>query len=141
MQSLNLLIFLGDSSTCIDLIVPSQPNLLVKSLVQPSLHPNCHHQIAFPKFNLMISCPPPYSKEVWHYREVNIDLIRKSISNFIWKKAFCNTTITKKVSVFNKTILNVLYNYIPRETLTCKDKDPPWFNSRIKSLLQDKNKL
>ena len=27
------------------------------------------------------------------------------------------------------------------ETLTCNDKNPPWFNSRIKSLLQDKNKL
>ena len=39
------------------------------------------------------------------------------------------------------TILNILSRYIPHETLTYYDKDPPWFNSRIKSLLQDKNKL
>ena len=26
-------------------------------------------------------------------------------------------------------------------TLTCNNKDLPWFNSRIKSLLQDKHKL
>ena len=38
-------------------------------------------------------------------------------------------------------MLNVLNNYIPHETLTCDDKDPAWFNSRIKSLLQDKYKL
>ena len=78
----------------------------------------------------MISYPPPYSREVWHYREANTDLIKRAISNFNWEK-----------SIFNETILNVLSNYIPHETLTCDDKDPPWFNSRIKSLLQDKNKL
>ena len=39
------------------------------------------------------------------------------------------------------TILNILSRYIPHETLTYYDKDPPWFNSRIKSLLQDKNKI
>ena len=114
---------------------------MVESSVHPSLHPNCHHQIAFAKFNLMISYPPPYSREVWHYREANIDLIRKAISNFNWEKTFYNTNVTKKVSNVNETIVNVLSNYIPHETLTCDDKDPPWFNSRIKSLLQDKNKI
>ena len=49
--------------------------------------------------------------------------------------------LRRKYLFFNKTILNVLSNYIPHETLTCDDKDPPWFNFRIKSLLQDKNKL
>ena len=89
----------------------------------------------------MISYPPPYSREVWRYREANIDLIRRAISNLNWEKAFFNTNFTKKVSIFSETILNVLSNCIPHETLTCDDKDPPWFNSRIKSLLQDKNKL
>ena len=40
-----------------------------------------------------------------------------------------------------KKFLNVLSNYIPHESLVCDDKDPLWFNSRITSLLQDKNKL
>ena len=128
-------------SSCIDLIFTSQPNLVVESGVHRSLHPNCHHQIVFAKFNLMISYPPPYSREVWHYREANTDLIKRAISNFNWVKAFFNTSVNKKVSIFNETILNVLNSYIPHETLTCDDKDPLWFNSRIKSLLQDKNKL
>ena len=115
--------------------------MVVESGVHPSLHPNCHHQIVFAKFNLMISYPPPYSREVWHYREANTDLIRRAISNFNREKAFCNTSVNKKVSIFNETILNILSNYIPNETLICDDRDPPWCNSRIKSLLQDKNKL
>ena len=55
---------LENSSSCIDLIFTSQPNLVVVSGVHLSLHHNCHHQIVFAKFNLMMSYPPPYSREV-----------------------------------------------------------------------------
>ena len=130
-----------NSSSCIHLLFTSQPNLIVQSSVHPSLHPNCYHQTVFAKINLMISYPPPYSREVWHYTEANTDLIRRAISNFNWEKTFYKTNVTKKVSIFNETILNVLSNYIPNEILTYDDEDPPWFNSRIKSLLQGKNKL
>ena len=41
-------------------------------------------------------------------------------------------SITSQFGLFNETILNVLNNYIPHETLVCDDKDHPWFNSRIK---------
>ena len=107
--------------------------MVVESGVHTSPLPNCHHQIVFAKFNLMISYPPPYSREVWHYREANTDLIRRAISNFNWEKAFYNTNVAKKVYIFNKTILNVLSNYIPHETLTCDVKDPPLF---IKNLIR-----
>ena len=43
------------------------------------------------------------------------------------------------VSIFNKTINNILSNYIPHETITCDDNDPPWFNKNIKQLIQEKN--
>ena len=42
----------ADFSSCIDLIFTSQPNLVMESGVHPSLHPNCHHQITYAKFNL-----------------------------------------------------------------------------------------
>ena len=43
------------------------------------------------------------------------------------------------VSLFNKTIKNILSNYIPHETISCDDKYPPWFNKNIKQLIQEKN--
>ena len=42
------------------------------------------------------------------------------------------------VSLFNKTIKNILSNYIPSERITCDDKDPPWFNKNIEQLIQGK---
>ena len=38
----------SNSSSCMNLIFISQPNL-----VHSSLHPNCHHQIVFAKINLL----------------------------------------------------------------------------------------
>ena len=43
-----------NSSTCIDLIFTDQLNLDVESGVYPSLHTNCHHQITYCKFNIVI---------------------------------------------------------------------------------------
>ena len=37
---------LHNSSSCIDLIFASQPNLIIESGVHLSLHPNCRHQLS-----------------------------------------------------------------------------------------------
>ena len=55
---------LESSSSCIDLIFTTQPNLVVESGLHPSLDPNCQHQIAFAKFNLQIYHPPAYPREI-----------------------------------------------------------------------------
>ena len=129
---------LENSSSCIDLIFTSQPNLSVESGTQPSLHPNCHHQIIYAKFNLEVLYPPPYTREVWHYKDSNVDLIRRSINEFDWDRAFANKHVDEKVLIFNKTVLNILSNFIPHEVIVCDDKDPPWFNGKIKSLINEK---
>ena len=36
-------------------------------------------------------------------------------------------------------MFSMLSNLIPHKTILCDDKDPSWFNSQIKSLLQAKN--
>ena len=130
-----------NSSLSIGLIFTSQPNIVIEWGVHPSLHLICHHQIIFAKFNLKIYYPPPYLRKVWHYKEVNADLIKQAIINFNWEKAFSNTNINEKVSLFNKTILNILKNYISHETIIYNDKYPPGFNSRINSLIDNKNKI
>ena len=131
---------LETSSSCIDLIFTSQPNLSVESGTQPSLNPNCHHQIIYAKFNLEVLYPPPYTREVWHYQDSNVDLTRRSIDEFDWDRAFANKHVDKKVLIFNKTVLKVLSNLIPPEVIVCDDKYPPWFNGNIKSLISEKLK-
>ena len=47
--------------------------------------------------------------------------------------------VNDTVHLFNRTIKNILRNFIPHETITCDDRDPPWINSSIRRLIQDKN--
>ena len=53
------------------------------------------------------------------------------MANPVMKERKSNTSINEKGDIFNRTILNVLSNFIPHETIVCNDKDPPWFNNRI----------
>ena len=64
---------IGERSSCIDLIFASQPNLVVESGVQSSLHQNCHHQIVFARFNLKVVFPPPFESEVWYFKKANVE--------------------------------------------------------------------
>ena len=87
---------LESSSSCIDLIFTTQPNLVVESGVHPSLHPNCHHQIVFAKFNLQIYYPPPYPREIWHYKQANTELIDGQLLILIGIKPFSILMLTRK---------------------------------------------
>ena len=125
---------LESSSSFIDLIFTSQPNLLTESGVHSSLYPNSYHQIIFAKFNLEILFPPPYFRDVWHYQDANTDLIRRPIDMFDWDRAFVNTNVIEKVFILSKTILNIFSNFIPYKTLGADDKNSPWFTKKKKKI-------
>ena len=57
---------------------------------------------------------------------------------FDWGKSLSNLDVDKQVSAFNKPIMNIFENFIPHETITCNDKDPPWMNKQIKALVAEK---
>ena len=54
----------------------------------------------------------------------NAGLIRRAITDFNWDRAFLSTSMSEKGSIFSNTILNILSNFIPHETIVCGDKDP-----------------
>ena len=100
-----------------------------------------HHQIIYAKFKPKVYYPPPSEREVWHYQNADFNAIKNVITDFSWEKAFENLSVDEKVSLFNKTIKNILSNYVPHETTTIDDRDPPWFNKNVvKPLIDEKNK-
>ena len=66
-------------------------------------------------------------------------MIFKAIQGFDWDKAFLDKNTEEKASILTKTILNIMSNFIPNEIVTIDDRDPPWINSKIKSLIKNKN--
>ena len=66
-------------------------------------------------------------------------MISKTIQGFDKDKAFSDNTAESKASFFIKAILNIISNFIPNEMVTTDDRDPPSINSKIKSLIKNKN--
>ena len=79
---------IGERSSCIDLIFVYQPDLVVESGVQSSLHHNCHHQIVFARFNLKVVFLPPYERELWHFKKQILTILEKQSMVFNGKNHF-----------------------------------------------------
>ena len=67
--------------------------------------------------------PPPYQRKVWHYQEADAILIRRIIYKFYWKRALSNLIVDEQVTLFNRTILNIMENFMTHETIVCDDRD------------------
>ena len=109
--------------------------------VHPPLYRNYHDQIILSKFSFTIFYVPPYKRLVWHYQQSNIYLIKQAIKLFDWEKSLSNLDVNKQFFVFNETIMNIFENFIPHGTVTPNDKDPPWMDKQIKTLIMQKNGL
>ena len=120
---------LENSSSCIDLIFTTQPNMVLESGVHHSLHQNYHHQIIFAKFNLKVYYPPPHERTIFHYSQANIDHIQQAIISLIGRTLSLILMLMPKCPFF-PTFLN---NYILHETKICEEGDPPWMTIKINS--------
>ena len=107
---------LENSSSSIDHVFTTQPNMVLERGVHQSLHQNCLHQVISSKFYLKVYYPPPYERIIFHYSQANVDHIQQAINLFGWENAFLNFDVDIQVSIFSNTVLNILNNYIPNET-------------------------
>ena len=84
--------------------------------------------------------PPPCECEIWHYNQVNVGHIRKAVDLFPWEKALRNLNICDMIFfLFNKTVKHIISNYIPHETVTFDDRDPPGIKKNSKQFVLEKN--
>ena len=100
----------------------------MESGVQSSLYQNCCHQIVLAIFNLKVVFPPPYEHKVQHFQKTNVDHIRKAINDVQWEQSFQNMNVNDMVPLFNKSIKNILHDFILHEIITRDDRDPPWID-------------
>ena len=72
---------------------------------------------------------------MWHFSQANSNHIKKAINLFDWESSLNNLGVYEQVSVFNKTIMNIMPGFVPNELVTCDDRDPPWMNLYLKNLM------
>ena len=121
---------LENSSSCIDLILLR--NLIYQSNQELSPHSTLTVIIRLFTPNLILK------SFTHHLTPAGFGIKGLSINEFDWDRAFANKHVDEKASIFNKIVLNILSDFIPHEVIVCDDKDPPWFNGKIKSLINEK---
>ena len=136
--------FFRDDCTpfCIDIILTNQPNLVLDSGVRPSLDPTVKHQITFCKMNFKIPPPPKFIRKLWHFNRANLNSIKKAISDFPWETRLNSLySPNQQVCLLNKTILNIMSNFVPNEEKTIRPSEPPWFTNNVRRRLKKHNKI
>ena len=88
-----------------------------------------------------IGYPPPYTRKIWDYNRSKTDLINRSTESFDWSNLFSGKNVHEQVELFNETLLNIFYDFIPNKIIVCDDRDPPWMNDEIKKMIKRKNWL
>ena len=80
----------------------NQPNKVIDFGVHPSLHTNCHQQIAYCKLNL-------------DYNKAHTDKIKKSMEKAHWGNLFIPH---QHVAIFNKIVINIFSKFVPNRLIT-----------------------
>ena len=132
---------LGNSLSCIDLIITDQPNLFVNSGVHSSLYAKGHHQIVFGVVSLSVPRPPPYKRAVWEYDKANIDMINHDLSSINWYEMFDGLDVNQAVDLFTTIFLSVIARHVPNKGMTCCDKDTPRIIDDVKKAVKRKHRV
>ena len=90
---------------------------------------------------MKIEYPPPYAREVWDYGKAQTDSINRAIDQLDWGNLFLDKNMNEQVILFNRTISNIFYNFIPNKLILYNDRDPPWMNEKNKHLIKKKKAI
>ena len=126
---------LENSRSCLDLLFTPQPNMVMDSGVHASLHPHCHHQIIFAKFDLKVFYPPTSERAVWHFSQANSDHIKRAVDLLDWESTLIHLDVYEQVSAFHDTISNIMSNFVPNVITIRYHRDPSWMKCHIKNLI------
>ena len=84
---------------------------------------------------------PPYLREVWDYKNANVNHIQSVVSSIDWEFLFHGANVNKKVDILNECLKNIFHNFIPNRIIKCNYRDPPWMTDVIRSKLKERSYL
>ena len=74
---LYMLTYILESSSCIDFIFTSNPMFISASWVELLLYGKCHHNLIYRKTNFNVLLLPPYTREVWDYKNAKVEDVQQ----------------------------------------------------------------
>ena len=103
--------YISESSSYINLIFPSNVNLTKNWGVRQSLYQTCHHNIIYGTLNFDIRLPPPYFREIWDLKKMQILDVFKNRYIILIGPGLFKPKLQQKMQN-SETLLNIFHNFI-----------------------------
>ena len=91
--------------------------------------------------NISVPYPIPYKRPIWEYSKACLLKIKTILTSNDWENEFRGLSTNKVTDLFTSKLHSILSQCIPNKTIKCHDKDPPWFNSQIKTAIKRKHRV
>ena len=120
------------------ILVSDQQYISEQGLLSPFSH--IDHIPTFASLKIPIAHIKTYKKEIWNYREMDIDSYIQIFENKDWTE-ITGMEINEAVNALTNFILSASNQCIPKCVIVIKEKDKPWVRKALKINIKVRNKL
>jgi exonuclease III len=110
------------SSTILDQIVTSRPNLVTDVKIEPPISTNDHCTVTA-SLNLKPKTDPPFQRLMWNYKKADIVGLKNYLSQADWTSCFLSNDVNLVAQHWSEILLNGAREFIPNHMVLIRPKD------------------
>jgi hypothetical protein len=130
--------FTDHSAYLLDVIITDSPGYMVSHGVMSPIS-NLHHLPVFAEISFKtIPIRKTFSRQVWHYKNANWEGLNTALS--LKPFEFNSQDVNEVLKCFITDVYETCTQYIPNRVVKVRARDKPWMTSRIKYLINQRNK-
>jgi hypothetical protein len=95
----------------------------------------CYHSVLHCKLTIHQSKPATAHRTIWQYNKADWALANVMLSDF---HSIQGEDVDCTWDRFHSYFLNVMEQCVPRKSIKCKAKDPPWLNGELRKMCRKK---
>ena len=78
---------------------------------------------------------------IWQYKQADFEALNVALQNANWEPCFEQPNVDFACSKWNEIFLNLARQYIPNKVVHIRIDDKPWYNTDLRKLSAQKNKV
>ncbi len=128
-----------NSATVIDQIITNFPTCVSETAVEAPVGSSDHCTVTA-RCAFKVKGKSVYKRVMWDFSKANFDDYREQLASHEWR-CFDNDDVNDVSVAFTDELLGVASTCIPNKLVTVRTNDKPWYNSYLRRLRRERNRL
>lgn len=134
--------FTEHSSSLLDLILVSNPRSVLHSEVgAPLLNQVRYHLPVIGTIDQPSRQTQTFKRKIFLYDRGDYDSFRRQLNAVDWDAMFVTRDVDTITEFITNTISDIADKNIPNKVISVRKDNPPWFTTKLKSVIRKKNRL